>query len=102
MYGADIDEIQDLRKELRLFKEIVYNFLDFAPTCDENGKCYVCGAQWYPNECEDTCLAILLYRATKEVDSSSTIWLDLCDKLDAAKEYIKDLEEESEHHKRFS
>ncbi len=103
MYGL-IDELQDLRKErdeladkFRKFKEVVWSFIDFTPHCGDENRCYTCGAQWYPNKCKDTCLAKIMFRVTKEVDSSSTVWLELTDDLDEVRSLLEDTRKALKH-----
>ena len=73
------------KDELKRLKEVVYNYFDFTPSCDENNKCFACGEQWYPNECTSTCLATMLFTAIKEGKDTSIVWLELSDELDDAR-----------------
>jgi len=95
------NKYDEVYKELKQLKELVYNFFDFTPHCDENVKCFTCGEQWVPNECEDTCEKKLLSKAIKEGSSASIVWLELCDKLEAAKTQNEELKKEVEHYKSY-
>ena len=72
------------KDELKRLREVVYNYLDFTPGSDNN-KCRTCGAQWYLNKCLPTCLHAILFKASRNGNSTSFVWLDLTDSLDDAR-----------------
>ena len=84
----------EARAEIKGLKELAFNYLDFTPHCGDDNKCFTCGEQWYPNKCEVTCLARLLFQASKEAGSTSVVWLELCDQLEEAQMKLKVVREQ--------
>lgn len=87
------NELAEARLELKKLRELAYNYLDFTPNCGDDNKCYTCGEQWCPNECEVTCLHAMLFKATREGKDASIVWLELCDERDKAVATLKAVEE---------
>ena len=84
--------LAEAKTEIKGLKELAYNYYDFTPNCGDDNKCLACGEQWYPNKCQTTCPAKLLFQAVKGVNSTSIVWLELCDHLETAQgklEWVK-------------
>ena len=84
--------LAEARAEIKGLKELAWNYYDFTPNCGDDNKCFACGEQWFPNKCSPTCSAKLIFQATKEANSSSIVWLELCDKLEEAQKKLEAVE----------